>query len=351
MGEVPLFYGIRDSNIPPYAMWDRETFPKAISVALANYLGDRGLPLNYVSTDGGCSCNVEQITTSEIYGSGGTPFTALRFDFDSVYGPHLDLASGVPESDLVVTDSVSGSSRRLDILASVVPDASTRNLEPSRMGPEMTVRTNMLKSCALSMASSLMGERESALETLRDAVRDIEISDWESVSECADSMVKAIDRLELSYPALQKPMLLQCMWRTEADGPVMDDDAMDIFVWSDFAFSRLFLESTRRSSDGGPTRPMRCAVRLFSIIISILEGNHPDLDRIIKDTGYGIAGNREFMVNGKQSNRMMSCNRLVRPVLKTSEIRNLASEGFEGMIAPERRLDTCMYYAARSIRG
>ena len=130
-----------------------------------------------------------------------------------------------------------------------------------------------------------------------------------------------------------------------------DEDAMDIFVWSDFAFSRLFLESTRRPSDGGPTRPLRCAVRLFSIMLSILEGDHPDLDRIIMDTRYGIAGNREFMVNGKQSNRMMSCNRLVRPVLKTSEIRNLASEGFEGMIVPERRLDTCMYYAARSIRG
>ena len=86
-------------------------------------------------------------------------------------------------------------------------------------------------------------------------------------------------------------------------------------------------------------------------MLSILEGDHPDLDRIIMDTRYGIAGNREFMVNGKQSNRVMSCDRLVRPVLRASEIRCLASEGFEGMIAPERRLDTCMYYAARSIRG
>lgn len=351
MEETPLFYGIRDSNMSPYAMWDRETFPKAISVALANYLGDNGIPLNYVATDGRCSCNVEQITTSEVYDSKDAQFADLRFDFDSMYGPHLDLASGVPESDLVVTDPIKGSSRRLDILASVVPDASTRDLEPPRMGPEMTVRTNMLKSCALSMASSFMGEREYALEVLRDAVGDVDFSEWDGVSERVDNMVEAIDRLESSYSVFQKPMLLQCMWRTEADGPVMDDDAMDIFVWSDFAFSRLFLESTRRSSDGGPTRPMRCAVRLFSIMMSIMEGDHPDLDRIILDTGYGIAGNREFMVNGKQSNRLMSCDRLVRPVLGTSEIRCLASEGFESMIAPERRLDTCMYYAARSIRG
>ena len=351
MEEVPLFFGIRDSNIPPYAMWDRETFPKAISVALANYLGDNDIPLNYVAIDGRCSCNVEQITTSEVYGSSDTPFTELRFDFDSIYGPHLDLASSVPESDLVVTDPRKGTSRRLDILASVVPDASTRDLEPSRMGPEMTVRTNMLKSCALSMASSFIGERESVLEVLRDAVSDADISDWESISGCTGKMVEAIDRLESSNPGCQKPMLLQCMWRTEADGPVMDEDAMDIFVWSDFAFSRLFLESTRRPSDGGPTRPLRCAVRLFSIMLSILEGDHPDLDRIIMDTRYGIVGNREFMVNGKQSNRVMSCDRLVRPVLGASEIRCLASEGFEGMIAPERRLDTCMYYATRSIRG
>ena len=96
MEEVPLFYGIRDSNISPYAMWDRETFPKAISVALANYLGDNGIPLNYVATDGRCSCNVEQITTSEVYGSSGTPFTELRFDFDSIYGPNLEQGDVTP---------------------------------------------------------------------------------------------------------------------------------------------------------------------------------------------------------------------------------------------------------------
>ena len=115
-------------------------------------------------------------------------------------------------------------------------------------------------------------------------------------------------------------------------------------------FSRLFLDAPSRATSG-MSRLKRCSVRVHRIMTLALSGERPDVASLMRGMSYGVSGDKEFMVNGKYTNRLMSCDRLVRPVLGASEIRCLASEGFEGMIAPERRLDTCMYYAARSIRG
>ena len=69
MGDVPEFYGIRRSNMRDLDLWSREMFPSAFSVALMNYMDDKGMPLNYVVTDSSLKCSVRTIGTREIYGS------------------------------------------------------------------------------------------------------------------------------------------------------------------------------------------------------------------------------------------------------------------------------------------
>lgn len=350
MKEAPKFYGLGSCNLQPHEQWDRENFPRTFSVALCNYLGDSGEGVNLVSYRHG-ACKVENLPVCRVYGTGKSP-SELSFDFDSVFEPHLELASGVPESDLVIRNGTGSPIGRLDMQASVIPDASTKGLPPELSGPEVTFRTRNLKNLALSMAFSLMCERERALDILDDIQHVTgDWGDWGQVSNATDDILRVLDRLESELSDRQSPCMLQSVWRSEEDGPLLADDAMDVFVWTDYALSRLFLDSTRRSSDGSPTRPIRCAVRLYRVLEGILSGGHPDLDMLMLETQYGIQGNRELMVNGKATNRYMACDRLTRPAVGSNEMPMLASKGFESMIVPERRLDSSVYYAVRAVRG
>lgn len=350
MRNAPMFHGIVNTNMSMEGLWSRELFPKSFTVALCNRMRDSGTDVNYIVADRG-QCKVVPLSVDSLYGT-RTASEDLVFDFDSVCVPHLDLASGIPESDLMIHEPDSGMLRRLDMQASVIPDASTKGLAAELMGPEMTVRTPTLKNLALSMSESLADVGDGALSILRNAIPErMDWSDLDSVLSYAEDMVYSLNRLQDVYHDRQRPFMLQSVWKSEEGGPFMAKDALDVFVWSDHALSRLFLDSTRRSSDGSVTRPMRCAVRLYRMMLGILEGSHPDLDRIVAETQYGMSGNREFMVNGKASNRYMACGRLAKPSVTAEEVATLASKGFEAMIVPERRLDMSVYCAVRAIRG
>ena len=153
MEGIPRFYGIHDSNLDPAELWDSENFPRTFTVALVNRMGDLGLPVNLIRR-GTDACFVDGIDVGELYGCPVNQIPRLRFEFDTVYGPFAEIASGVPESSLVVADQRGIPLRRLDVQTSVIPDASTAGLPDDLSGAEVTVRTPTLVNCALSMASS-----------------------------------------------------------------------------------------------------------------------------------------------------------------------------------------------------
>ena len=349
MRNAPMFHGIVNSNMSMEGLWSRDLFPKSFSVALCNRLRDTGTDVNYIVTDRN-ECRVVPLSVDSLYRT-HTASEELIFDFDSICIPHLELASGIPESDLILHEPDCRKLCRLDMQASVIPDASTKGLAAELMGPEMTVRTPTLKNLALSMAESLMDVRSDVVSILRRAIPDrMDWSDWGSVSPYTEDIVYSLNHLQDVHRDRQHPFLLQSVWKSEDGGPFMAKDALDVFVWSNHAFSRLFLDSTRKTSDDSATRPLRSTVRLYRMLLEILEGRHPDLDRIIVETQYGISGNKEFMVNGKATNRVMYCDRLVNPAVSALDSTFLLSSGSERMIMPERSLEMSMYYAVRTLR-
>ena len=66
----------------------------------------------------------------------------------------------------------------------------------------------------------------------------------------------------------------------------MANDAMDAFVWSDMALTRLILDNVKRQSDGSCSRPLRACIRLYRMVSSILRGENPNLYEIVRETSY-----------------------------------------------------------------
>jgi hypothetical protein len=65
---------------------------------------------------------------------------------------------------------------------------------------------------------------------------------------------------------------MQHIWKTKGQSPILDDNAFDIFVWSDFALSRLFIESAQNIATT-ITRATRSTARLTRIFDRNLFGN------------------------------------------------------------------------------
>lgn len=349
MEDVPGFYGIHRSNMRDLDLWSREMFPNAFSVALMNYMNDKGLPLNYVVSDSSLRCSVTTVMTSELYGSNVSE--EMEFWFGSVYDPYVEMADGIPESDLVLRNGRGMPSGRMEILSSVVPDASTRLQADCLMGPEVCIRTPLLEHIALSIALSLQSENDAIEELEKGVPIDQDWSDWGSVGSLIPTLVDNLDHMESKFAEFQKPVMVQVIWKSEDDGPFMSDDAMDAFVWSDFALTRLFLEGARRSVGHSASRPQRATVRLYLMLDSMLRGEYPCLDDIVMETGYGLPEGKEFLANGRMTNRLMACDRLTAPVISALDVTFLGSHGFESMIMPERRLDMSVYYAVRALKG
>lgn len=104
MAESSEFYGIRNSNLRSGELFSRDMFPRSLTIALANYMGDHGIPLNYISTSRGGECRISEIGAQEMYGCPRPVMADARFDFNSVFDRWQDLAKGVPEQDFVLRD-------------------------------------------------------------------------------------------------------------------------------------------------------------------------------------------------------------------------------------------------------
>ena len=346
MEDTPWFHGIFDSDPPVRKLWEGDLLPKALSAALVNLMDDREMDTNLVRTDAYGVCRAGTMPPGELMCRDWPD--RRRFLFDSVSRTYSAMVADPPSTDLVVLDYRRDEARRLQTLLSVVPDATTTGEDDRRMGPEVTVRTPMLVNCALSLAASLSSVPDEALEVLRSGVPDaVDWSSWEEVSGSTDAIASSLDNLERRFADLQSPFLLQAVWKSEDDGPYMSEDAMDAFVWSDFAFTRLFLDSGMRPGRGGAGRMQRAAVRTYRILASALAGERPEIGGILDGTSYGIQGNKEFMVNGRNTNRMLACDNLTRPRLSRSDVGMLASEGFVEMVRPDRDLRAAVYHALR----
>jgi hypothetical protein len=86
-----------------------------------------------------------------------------------------------------------------------------------------------------------------------------DIQHWSNKHEIADKMPALMDALntfEKAFIENKKPLLMQPIWKTKGQSPILDDNAFDIFVWGDFALSRLFIESAQ-----GNVSNITCATR------------------------------------------------------------------------------------------
>jgi hypothetical protein len=136
---------------------------------------------------------------------------------------------------------------------------------------------------------------------------------------------------------------MQPIWKTKGKSPILADNAFDIFVWSDFALSRLFIESASPNPQN-ISRMTRSTARLARILYEISSQGKTNIYQIYTDMDFGHQTDKEFAAGGRITRNYMTSPRRITPIMPKDCLQNIILGGGEKLLSPERRFDQTVYF-------
>lgn len=209
------------------------------------------------------------------------------------------------------------------------------------------IRPATTRYCALGIAHSCKND----FRKIRDIIEPVchNVRGWGNEHEILakmTSMLDAIDEIQKTFISKQQPLLMQPIWKTQGKSPLLNEKAFDIFIWSDFALSRLFLDSAR---NGRVSRQMRSAARLARFLHNVSTSGKVTLNTIYTEMAFNFQTDKEFSVNGKVTRRYMNCPRMNSFAVGRDVLSKIILNGGEKKLSPERRFDQTVFYTVAQI--
>ena len=346
----PSLFGISRSNrdfSDPY-YWGKNQFNSAFPVALACYMRSQSIPLVYVTYRDENRTSISELDVSDLFGS-NQPNEALYFAFESRFEPFREhVHDELPPIDLVVCDtSRINHIRPIEIKLTTLPDNTTESLSEDQYGTELVIRSATTRYMALSMVCSLQKKLGRVREIFEPAMATVR--NWDSKAEMSQLAPGILDALEIflnEFKQFQKPLLMQPIWKTLGKTPILADNCLDIFVWSDFALTHLFLDSARSAIQQQKiSRQLRAVLRLSRFLYQSSLSGRVHQAPIYDGMTYDNQNDKEFAISGNKSRALMACDRLVRPIISKHEIKNIVLGGGHKHLSPERRFDAILYFS------
>jgi HindVP restriction endonuclease len=348
----PGLYGINNTNrdFTKPESWGKNQFNSSFPAALVCYATSKGIDPIYLIINEKLDVIHSRITGKELFNT--NPIHNRTFyAFESIYTPFESMVTGrLPRIDLVVGEFDENGliigKRGLEIKLTALPDNQTYLDSEDRYGSEIVVRPDTIVYLALSFATSYSLNREELKYILYNP--SIKITDWRRASEVLPNLQAICESLEKvlkSLVDLQKPILLQPIWKTQGKSPRLADNCLDIFVWSELAFSKLFLEQTKEAIIRNPAvinRTMRTTVWLYKMLLDFAHEGKFDHKKIIDELTYDTKNDKAFALGGAITRKYMSCQQTLCPRIKKLEIKNIILNGGEKYLSPERRFDAAI---------
>jgi hypothetical protein len=151
----------------------------------------------------------------------------------------------------------------------------------------------------------------------------------------------ALNAFESEYIKYQTPLVMQPLWKTQGQSPVLSDNAFDIVVWSNLAFSRLFIET---SNENAMSRPMRASARMARCIWELSKSGKIRVDEIYRQMAFGQQTDKEVSVPGDRWRRYITSDRILKPAIPKTAINEIIAPGYIENLRPERRFDQTLYF-------
>lgn len=345
----PSLFGIKQSNrdFSLKETWGKNQFNSSFPASLACYLHSKGLEAVYLELNGNLTTTRKKIKISDVFGL--DPLAEDTFyAFETAYAPYQNLVvDGLPRIDLVTAKIVKGLAqpvRGIEVKLTALPDNQTAEEREEDYGSEIVVRPDTIVYLALSVAVEYLSERkklQSRLKRLKGKIKD-----WRSATDVRPHLKEATDVLDeilAEKISVQKPLMLQPVWKTEAKTLVLNENSLDVFVWSDFALTRLFVDVCRESLNREPmTRHSRSVLWLLKMLLDFADKGKMNPGLVIDELTYDTKNDKAFAVSGRVTRRYMKSPELLKPRVSRAEIKNIILGGGEKLLSPERRFDAAI---------
>lgn len=348
MSPTPALFGLDNSNkdFSKRDSWGKNQFNNAFPIALCCFAHTKKVESVYLKLDGNMKIKKDKIPAKDIFGL--LPLSQdLFFAFESDFTPYRTMVvNGLARIDLVTQNIRNDQNlcvRPLEIKLTALPDNATANSSEDEYGSEIVVRPDTIVYLALSIAkvfSNARDELRDRLEPIYDR-KGVNWSEFSEVKPLVKKMAVAIDELLKSRINNQTPFMVQPVWKTEGKTLHLHDNCFDIFTWSDFAFTRLFIDNVEEGKKG-INRPMRTVVWLSRMLYDFAMEGKIDYRQILNSYNYDTKNDKAFSINGAGTNPYMACSELSSPRISKNEIKKIILGGGEKFLSPERRLDAAI---------
>lgn len=344
-------FGIENSNRAVDKHWGKNCFNSSFPTSAACYMLANNIPAIYIHLDyvEDRLCVVsDEIPISHVFNCGTLQPKDLYFSFESIFEPYqqysFDTIDGI---DLVVKDTAGNFLAPLEVKLTVLPTDQTSRQTEDKWGCELVIRAATTSYCALGMYDSVKDDAYHIREIFEDACSSIQM--WDNDFEMTHKMsnlCNSIDTFQREYYQHQKPLLMQTIWKTQGKSPILADQAFDIVIWSDYAFSRLFIDG---AIEAGITmsRPMRATARLARCIWELSKSGRIRMADIYRQMAFGNQTDKEFAIGGSRWRQYVTADRIVTPILPKTVVNDIIEDGYIELLSPERRFDQTLYFTVR----
>ncbi|MGK7885787.1 MAG: HindVP family restriction endonuclease [Crocosphaera sp.] len=341
----PRLFGINQSNrdFTQKSSWGKNQFNSSFPAALACYMSCKNLQPVYLTLNGKLTVNHGKIDVSSLFGLDyNSP--NLFFAFERDYLPYQDIVIGnLPRIDLVTMDISQNNLclRGIEIKLTALPDNTTCELTDDKYGSEIVVRPPTIVYLTVSIAKAYQYN----IKELKDYLNPIcnEIQDWTSPScilPVINELISVIDVVISSCIKSQIPLIMQPIWKTKGKSAKLHDNCLDIFMWSNLAFTRLFIDAAKSELNSDKiTRHKRCVVWLAKMLYDFANTSKINHTATIDEISLNTKNDKAFALSGSRTHKYMKSAELTQPRIKRKEINNIILGGGEKLLSPERRFD------------
>jgi hypothetical protein len=93
------------------------------------------------------------------------------------------------------------------------------------------------------------------------------------------------------------------------------------------------------------TYQQRAAARLARFLFEVSRSGRVYQEPIYDGMSLGNQTDKEFAISGNKTHKYMACDRLTKPVIHKSYIKNIILGGGQKWLSPERRFDAIIYFS------
>lgn len=350
MSDIPGLFGIKHSNrdLSKPDSWGKNKFNSTFPASLIAYMDSKGLKCVYLKLGENNEIVKDYISATELFHLSPRD-ESLFYSFESPYTPFQTISlNQSPCVDLMLMNyETSQVLAGYEVKLTTLPDDGTSKGPEEKYGSEIVIRTPSIKFLACSMAAIYKDDRKGLQKYFgKNGFGNIQsYTEAAQVNPRLGEIWHGLNNLIYDNLANQKPAIIQPIWKTQGKRPLLAENCLDVFVWSDLAFTRLFMtESAKIPLD--PTiavnRPTRAMIQLFFMLNEFyIRGNFDSKD-IFQKLTYTFKNDKAFSIAGRKTNVLMKCEELLKPRITKGDIKNIILGGGQKLLSPERRFDAVL---------